>query len=128
MDDCLVLQRYTIQLLFPCQILTVFERLHWFFSVAIPSAVWPLIVIVIPPFVLIFLELIKRFVEFCPERNCAELLLHCSVQSFTNTIGLRRVYFRFAVFDALDVQIKLILMMFPLALVFCSLSVNILSN
>jgi hypothetical protein len=77
-----------------------------------------LLVIISHPFIQVALKVFQIVVEFFTERNGIELFLHGTMQPLTDAIGLRMADLRFAMFDAFDLQVQFILMVFWLALIF----------
>jgi len=68
--------------------LGVFEGLHGRLAVAVPSTVWPLLIVVGDPFIQIVLQLFDRLANLLSESDLVELLENRLVEAFADSVGL----------------------------------------
>ena len=79
-----------------------------------------LVVVVGDPLVEVRLKRIECLVDLLSEGNSVELILHGTVQSFTDAIALWMADLGLTVIDVLELQIKLVLVVFRSSVELCT--------
>ena len=98
----------------------VVESLQWRFAVAIPSAMWPLLIVVNKPFIQIGLQLLERLVNLLSESDLIELLENCLVETLADSVGLRALGSCLRVIDILDRQEELVFVVLSVPAILCA--------
>ena len=98
--------------LLPCQDNGFFKSFHRRFTEAVSSAATPFVIIKIHPFIKIKSKVRMINILLFAERNSIELFLHCTMQTFADSVALQPADLSFAMFDSSNLLVRLVLMVF----------------